>query len=158
MHLQKRPSSKAKNGAWKRNSVCPTKNVKDQLEESSTEVQIDDSIKPDTSNEERKAVNRSSKDDIEREHEVIPDVIKDNSDWNILCDLSGVTWIDQAGCDFIGWIYKEQNVCGLVLPFHIKEVFETWPGCQDLQCAIYNTISEANSIHNIEMPRIQNKV
>jgi len=144
VQLQKRPIGK-KDGGWKKNSVCPTNIVKVQLEECSSEIQRDD-CRQNYYNDPKTLVKRLSKDDIGREHELIPDVIKDNSDWDVICDLSGVTWIDQTGCNVISWINKEQNLCGLVLPFHLQEVFEAWPGCQKLQCTIYPTLSDAVSL------------
>ena len=120
VQLQKEPIGR-KDGGWKKNSVCPTNIVKVQLEECSSEMQRDD-CRQNYYDDPKTLVKRMSKDDIGREHELIPDVIKDNSDWDVICDLSGVTWIDQTGCNVISWINKEQNLCGLVLPFHLQEV------------------------------------
>ena len=42
------------------------------------------------------------------------------SDCSIVCDLSHVTWIDEAGCNVITWLGKEETLSGIVLPLHLE--------------------------------------
>ena len=154
------------------NKVAPLTVVKVKLDEEQGLSKMKD---PDTGSWSTRRRSSSSKsprleDLIPQKSTLDEDVLKSDEEllpgpgapqplWDVILDLSAVTWLDDTGCSLVTWVAREQRLAGLVLPQHLEvrtslnygvftdpclqDVLEKWTGFQKIKCIIYPTLSDA---------------
>ena len=148
------------------NKVVPVNVVKVELEE---EAQGLSELKdPDTSSwRTRRRSSKTSTDDniLKKDEDLLPGPGSAMSQlpWDVVMDLSHVTWLDDTGCSLVTWVARGHRLGGLVLPPHLEvttdqlrlevikdvkmellqDVMEKWTGFQKIKCIIYPTLSDA---------------
>ena len=151
----------------KANKVTPVNVVKVELEEE----EEDQGLKglrelkdADTSSwRTRRRSSKSSTDDniLKKDEDPLPGPgsLMSQLPWDVVLDLSHVTWLDDSGCSLVNWVAREHRLGGLVLPPHLEvttiiiimddnidylqDVMEKWTGFQKIKCIIYPTLSDA---------------
>ena len=113
----------------KSNKVTPVNVVKVELEE-----EEDQGLKglrelkdADTSSwRTRRRSSKSSTDDniLKKDEDLLPGPgsLMSQLPWDVLLDLSHVTWLDDTGCSLVTWVAREHKLEGLVLPPHLEVI------------------------------------
>ena len=111
----------------KANKVTPVNVVKVELEE-----EEDQGLKglrelkdADTSSwRTRRRSSKSSTDDniLKKDEDPLPGPgsLMSQLPWDVVLDLSHVTWLDDSGCSLVTWVAREHRLGGLVLPPHLE--------------------------------------
>ena len=71
----------------------------------------------------RRSSKSSTEDNILKKDEDLlpgPRSLMSQLPWDVVLDLSHVTWLDDTGCSMVTWVAREQRLGGLVLPQHLE--------------------------------------
>ena len=71
----------------------------------------------------RRRSSKSSTDEeiVKSDEDLLPASIQ-QLPWDVLLDLSHVTWMDHTGCCLVKWVSREHRLGGLVLPSHLEVI------------------------------------
>ena len=111
------------------NKVLPVNVVKVELEEDAQGLsELKD---PDTSSwRTRRRSSKTSTDDniLKKDEDLLPGPGSAMSQlpWDVVLDLSHVTWLDDTGCSLVTWVARGHRLGGLVLPPHLEVTSSGW--------------------------------